>query len=128
MVAFCCHLRLMKHRARQHLIIPAAMLCFNEVFGKTYEVDPVEALEPAAFAERWPKNEFIFDNQTHHVDVEPDWYKNSEEGRLAAGFLSKLRPGFAEGYRVQCLIEAARQAHASGRWVAVAAPKAAAGT
>jgi uncharacterized protein len=74
----------------------AAMLCFNEVFGKTYEVSPVEALEPAAFAEKWPKEEFIFDNQTHHVDVEPDWYKNSEEGRLAAGFLSKLRPGFAD--------------------------------
>jgi hypothetical protein len=55
----------------------AAMICFNEVYGKTYEVDPVEALEPAAFDEQWPKNEFIFDNQTHHVDVEPDWYKNS---------------------------------------------------
>ena len=72
----------------------AAMICFNEVFGKTYEVDPVEALEPAAFDENWPKKEFIFDNQTHHVDVEPEWYKNSEEGRLAAGFLKRLRPGF----------------------------------
>jgi uncharacterized protein len=87
--------------SRRHFLqsscgMAAAMLCFNEVFGKTYEVAPVEALEPAAFAERWPKNEFIFDNQTHHVDVEPDWYKNSEEGRLAAGFLSKLRPGFAD--------------------------------
>src|SRR5436305_14043098 len=87
--------------SRRHFLqsscgMAAAMLCFNEVFGKTYEVDPIEALEPAAFAERWPKNEFIFDNQTHHVDVEPDWYKNSEEGRLAAGFLSKLRPGFAD--------------------------------
>jgi uncharacterized protein len=87
--------------SRRHFLqsscgMAAAMLCFNDVFGKTYEVDPVEALEAAAFAERWPKNEFIFDNQTHHVDVEPDWYKNSEEGRLAAGFLSKLRPGFAD--------------------------------
>ena len=26
-------------------------------------------------------------------------------------------PGFAEGYRVQCLMEAAWQAHASGRWM-----------
>src|SRR5215510_9210666 len=25
----------------------AAMLCYNEVFGKTYEVEPVEALDPA---------------------------------------------------------------------------------
>jgi predicted dehydrogenase len=31
-------------------------------------------------------------------------------------------PGFAEGYRVQCLIDAARHAHASGRWVDVATP------
>jgi predicted dehydrogenase len=29
-------------------------------------------------------------------------------------------PGFAEGYRVQCLIDAARQADDSGRWVEVA--------
>jgi predicted dehydrogenase len=31
-------------------------------------------------------------------------------------------PGFAEGYRVQCLIDAARRAHASGRWIDVAPP------
>jgi predicted dehydrogenase len=31
-------------------------------------------------------------------------------------------PGFAEGYRVQCLIDAARHAHASGRWVEIASP------
>jgi predicted dehydrogenase len=30
-------------------------------------------------------------------------------------------PGFTEGYRVQCLIDAARRAHASGRWIEVAA-------
>jgi predicted dehydrogenase len=33
-------------------------------------------------------------------------------------------PGFAEGYRVQCLIDAARRAHASGRWIDVAAGEA----
>ena len=74
----------------------AALICFNEVFGKTYEVDPIEALEPAASTERWPKDEFIFDNQTHHVDVEPDWYKTSEDGRLAAAFISRLRPQFKD--------------------------------
>jgi predicted dehydrogenase len=31
-------------------------------------------------------------------------------------------PGFAEGYRVQCLIDAARRAHASGRWIDMAPP------
>jgi predicted dehydrogenase len=29
-------------------------------------------------------------------------------------------PGFAEGYRVQCLIDAARRAHATGRWIEIA--------
>src|ERR671926_236075 len=86
----------------------AAMLCFNEVFGKTYEVEPIEALDPAAFAERWPKAEFIFDNQTHHVDVEPDWYKNSEDGRLAANFLSRLRPGFND---ISKAVEALNRLH-----------------
>jgi predicted dehydrogenase len=31
-------------------------------------------------------------------------------------------PGVAEGYRVQCLIDAARCAHASGRWIDIAPP------
>lgn len=31
-------------------------------------------------------------------------------------------PGFAEGYRVQVLIDAARRAHASGRWVEIMPP------
>jgi predicted TIM-barrel fold metal-dependent hydrolase len=86
----------------------AAMLCFNEVFGKTYDVDPVEALEAAAYEEKWPKGEFIFDNQTHHVDVEPEWYKNSEEGKLAANFLARLRPGFSD---MQKAVEALNRAH-----------------
>jgi predicted TIM-barrel fold metal-dependent hydrolase len=70
----------------------AAMICFNEVFGKTYEVNDVEALDPAAFEERWPKNEFIFDNQTHHIDVESRWFEKTEAGREAAAFLRRFRP------------------------------------
>src|SRR5262249_9413415 len=31
-------------------------------------------------------------------------------------------PGAAEGYRVQCLLDAARRAHATGRWIDVAPP------
>src|SRR5262249_28108019 len=31
-------------------------------------------------------------------------------------------PGVTEGYRVQCLIDAARRAHATGRWIDVAWP------
>ncbi|MGE0130440.1 MAG: amidohydrolase family protein [Blastocatellales bacterium] len=68
-----------------------AMLAYNEVFGKTYEVDPVEALDPAAYAEKWPKTEFIFDNQTHHVDVESKWFEASDAGKEAANFLRQFR-------------------------------------
>jgi predicted TIM-barrel fold metal-dependent hydrolase len=68
----------------------AAMLCFNEVFGKTYEVDPIEVFEPAA-AEKWPKDEFIFDNQTHHIDVESRWFETTEAGKVAANFLRNFR-------------------------------------
>jgi predicted TIM-barrel fold metal-dependent hydrolase len=70
----------------------AAMLCFNQVFGKTYEVDPIEALDPAAFEERWPKNEFIFDNQTHHIDIESGWFEKTEAGKQAFNFLRRFRP------------------------------------
>jgi predicted TIM-barrel fold metal-dependent hydrolase len=70
----------------------AAMLCFNEVFGKTYEVEPIHALDPAALEERWPKNEFIFDNQTHHIDVESGWFERTEAGKQAFAFLRRFRP------------------------------------
>jgi uncharacterized protein len=70
----------------------AAMICFNEVFGKTYNVDPIEALEPAAYDEGWPKKEFIFDNQTHHIDVESGWFEKTEAGKQAAAFLRRFRP------------------------------------
>jgi predicted TIM-barrel fold metal-dependent hydrolase len=69
-----------------------AMLAYNEVFGKTYEVAPIEALDPAAYAEKWPKTEFIFDNQTHHIDVESKWFELTEPGKEAAAFLRRFRP------------------------------------
>ena len=42
-------------------------LAMNEVFGETYKVDVAEAMDPVAYQEMWPKTEFIFDAQTHHV-------------------------------------------------------------
>jgi len=86
----------------------AAMLCFNEVFGKTYEVDPIEALDPAAYDEHWPKNEFIFDNQTHHIDVESGWFDKTQAGRDAAAFLRRFRPGEKT---TTAALEALNQAH-----------------
>jgi hypothetical protein len=45
----------------------AAFLAMNRVFGESFKVAEAEILEPEAFAERWPKDQFIFDVQTHHV-------------------------------------------------------------
>jgi len=44
-----------------------AFLAMNEVFGPAFRVAHAEALETAAYQEAWPKSEFIFDAQTHHV-------------------------------------------------------------
>ncbi len=44
-----------------------SFLAMNAVFGCSYRVSEDEALSPAAFLEGKPKNQFIFDAQTHHV-------------------------------------------------------------
>ncbi len=44
-----------------------AFLAFNDIFGPTFDVHASEALETAAYKEKWPKSEFIFDAQNHHV-------------------------------------------------------------
>ena len=48
--------------------LAAALLAMNRVFGGFFDVDPVEAFEPAAFAEHSPHG-FVFDIQTHHVSA-----------------------------------------------------------
>src|SRR5437899_381564 len=53
----------------------AALFALNEVFGRCYDVDAAEIQNQDAFAEKWPKNQFIFDIQTHHVDVSRKWYE-----------------------------------------------------
>ena len=45
----------------------AAFLAMNEVFGESFKVSEAEITEPGAFTEQWPKDQFIFDVQTHHV-------------------------------------------------------------
>jgi predicted TIM-barrel fold metal-dependent hydrolase len=45
----------------------AAFLAMNAVFGRFFEVDPVEAQERAAADTAKPKDQFVFDIQTHHV-------------------------------------------------------------
>ncbi|MBT8443195.1 MAG: amidohydrolase [Gammaproteobacteria bacterium] len=45
----------------------AAFLAMNKVHGEAFRVSQAEITEPGAFAEQWPKDQFIFDVQTHHV-------------------------------------------------------------
>jgi predicted TIM-barrel fold metal-dependent hydrolase len=45
----------------------SAFVALNTVFGRFFEVEPVEALESAAADERKPPDQFVFDIQTHHV-------------------------------------------------------------
>jgi predicted TIM-barrel fold metal-dependent hydrolase len=68
----------------------AALIAFNEVFGPFYEVSASEMDDPKAFEERWPKDQFIFDIQTHHVDIQAKWYE-TEDGKRVANFLRMLR-------------------------------------
>jgi predicted TIM-barrel fold metal-dependent hydrolase len=68
----------------------AALLAFNEVFGPFYEVRAEDAEDEKAFAEKWPKDQFIFDIQTHHVDLSSKWHE-SPDGKPTANFLRMIR-------------------------------------
>ena len=69
----------------------AALLALNQVFGDCYEVSAEEVDDPKAFEERWPKDQFVFDVQTHHVDVSRKWYDDSPTGRGIKAFFRGLR-------------------------------------
>jgi len=70
----------------------AALLAMNQVFGNCFEVEAAELEDPQAFREKWPKDQFIFDVQTHHVDVESDWYQGTPDGKATAQFIRQFRP------------------------------------
>lgn len=70
----------------------AALLAMNQVFGPCFEVDADEVLDKDKIAEKWPKREFIFDVQTHHVDVARKWYDDTPDGRRTLLFFRLLRP------------------------------------
>jgi predicted TIM-barrel fold metal-dependent hydrolase len=71
----------------------AGLLAMNQVFGRAFEVDEAEIEDQNAYEEKWPKEQFIFDVQTHHVDVEREWYEDSPDGQIAGRFFRSLRPG-----------------------------------
>jgi predicted TIM-barrel fold metal-dependent hydrolase len=70
----------------------AALVALNEVFGHCYDVSADEVRDQQAFRERWPKEQFIFDVQTHHVDVSRKWYDDTPQGRWTTAFFRMLRP------------------------------------
>jgi hypothetical protein len=70
----------------------AALIALNETFGRVYDVSAAEVRSQEAFAERWPKNQFIFDIQTHHIDISRMWYEDTPEGRRTTLFFRMLRP------------------------------------
>src|SRR5262249_11548480 len=70
----------------------AALLALNQVFGDVYEVSAEEVADQQAFKEKWPKEQFIFDVQTHHVDISRKWYDDTPAGRGMLAFFRMLRP------------------------------------
>ncbi len=70
----------------------AALVALNQVFGDCYAVEDAEVDDQKAFQEKWPKDQFVFDIQTHHVDVSKKWYDDTPDGKRAQMFFMMLRP------------------------------------
>lgn len=70
----------------------AALYALNQVFGECYDVSAAEIDDPKAFEEKWPKDQFIFDVQTHHVDVAQKWYDDTPQGKATLRFFQMMRP------------------------------------
>jgi predicted TIM-barrel fold metal-dependent hydrolase len=85
----------------------AALYALNQVFGNCYDVDAAEVDDQKAFAEKWPKDQFIFDVQTHHVDVSKKWYDDTPDGKAAVRFFQMLRPRL----KVEETMDALNRAH-----------------
>jgi uncharacterized protein len=73
----------------------ASLLAMNAVFGRFFDVLPVEAADPAAFQERSGEPVFIFDVQLHYVSAnyDPTNSEASRGGAVSKGALLGLRRG-----------------------------------
>ena len=73
----------------------ASLLAMNAVFGRFFDVLPVEAADPAAFQERSGEPVFIFDVQLHYVSAnyDPTNAEASRRGAVSKGALLGLRRG-----------------------------------
>ena len=72
-----------------------SLLAMNAVFGRFFDVLPVEAADPAAFQERNGTTPFIFDVQLHYVSAgyDPTNAEASRRGAVSKGALLGLRRG-----------------------------------
>ena len=70
----------------------AAVLAMNQVFGGYFDVDEEEVIDQQKTREKWPKERFILDVQTHHVDVARKWYDDTPAGKATTRFFRLLRP------------------------------------
>jgi hypothetical protein len=70
-----------------------SLLAMNAVFGRFFDVLPVEAQDPKAFAERSGPAYFIFDAQLHYVSTgyDPTNAEASRKGAVSKGALLGLR-------------------------------------
>jgi hypothetical protein len=82
-----------RHFLRTGAGMAVALSALNQVFGDCYAVSAEEIEELLAFEEKWPKDQFIFDVQTHHVDISRKWYETTPEGKAVQSFFTRLRPG-----------------------------------
>ena len=72
-----------------------SLLAMNAVFGRFFDVSPVEAAEPGAFKERTGPGAFIFDVQLHYVGAayDPADAEGSRKGAVSKQALLGLRRG-----------------------------------
>src|SRR5215467_8047340 len=59
--------------------LATCFLASNKVWGKVFDVDEAETMEPAAYDEKWPKSEyFIVDVQAHFTNGRALGFRNNE--------------------------------------------------
>jgi len=70
-----------------------SLLAMNAVFGRFFDVTPVEAADPAAYKQRTGDPYFIFDVQLHYVGAQydPSNAEASRKGAVSKGALLELR-------------------------------------
>jgi len=75
--------------------VASSLLAMNAVFGRFWDVQRVEAADPAAFKERSGDRFFVFDVQLHYVGAgyDPQNEEASRGGAVSKGALLGLRQG-----------------------------------